>query len=153
MRLFVAKKVYRLIRRYPLNPRHPRSIAVRLVAEKRLTVLFDILYNPPVNNWRVSMTRDDIMHRIREHDDFLILHGIKRIGLFGSYARGEQREDSDIDLLVEFDEGKKSFDNFMDLSFFLEDILGKRIDLLTLESVSQFMRPYIEKDVYYETIH
>ena len=99
------------------------------------------------------MTRDDIMHRIREHDDFLILHGIKRIGLFGSYARGEQREDSDIDLLVEFDEGKKSFDNFMDLSFFLEDILGKRIDLLTLESVSQFMRPYIEKDVYYETIH
>ena len=48
------------------------------------------------------MTRDDIMHQIREHDDFLILHGIKRIGLFGSYARGDQREESDIDLLVEF---------------------------------------------------
>lgn len=65
------------------------------------------------------MTRNDIMRQIREHDDFLILHGIKRIGLFGSYARGEQREESDIDLLVEFDEGKKNYDNFMDLCFFL----------------------------------
>jgi len=99
------------------------------------------------------MTRDDIMHQIREHDDFLILHGIKRIGLFGSYARGEQREESDIDLLVEFDEGKKNYDNFMELCFFLEDIFGKRVDLLTPESMSPFMRPYIEKEVYYETIH
>lgn len=99
------------------------------------------------------MTGDEIMHQIREHDDFLVLHGIKRIGLFGSYARGEQREDSDIDLLVEFDEGKKSYDNFMDLCFFLEDILGKRVDLLTPESLSPFIRPFIEKDVRYETIH
>ena len=99
------------------------------------------------------MTGDEIMHQIREHDDFLVLHGIKRIGLFGSYARGEQREDSDIDLLVEFDDGKKSYDNFMDLCFFLEDILGKRVDLLTPESLSPFIRPFIEKDVRYETIH
>lgn len=54
------------------------------------------------------MTRDDIMHRIREHDDFLLSHGIKRIGLFGSYARGEQNKQSDIDFVVEFDEGKKT---------------------------------------------
>ena len=99
------------------------------------------------------MTREEIMHQIREHDDFLILHGIKRIGLFGSYARGEQREDSDIDLLVEFDEGKKNYDNFMELCFFLEEILGKKVDLLTPESLSPFMRPFIEKDVRYETIH
>ena len=99
------------------------------------------------------MTRDEIMHQIREHDDFLILHGIKRIGLFGSYARGEQRDDSDIDLLVEFDEGKKSYDNFMDLCFFLEELLGKKVDLLTPESLSPFIRPFIEKDVRYETIH
>jgi len=99
------------------------------------------------------MTRDEIMHQIREHDDFLILHGIKRIGLFGSYARGEQRDDSDIDLLVEFDEGKKSYDNFMDLCFFLEELLGKKVDLLTPESLSPFIRPFIEKDVRYEIIH
>jgi len=99
------------------------------------------------------MTRDEIMHQIREHDDFLIFHGIKRIGLFGSYARGEQRDDSDIDLLVEFDEGKKSYDNFMDLCFFLEELLGKKVDLLTPESLSPFIRPFIEKDVRYEIIH
>ncbi len=99
------------------------------------------------------MTRDDIMHRIREHDDFLLSHGIKRIGLFGSYARGEQNKQSDIDFVVEFDEGKKNYDNFIDLCFFLENILGKKIDLLTEESVSPFMRPYIEKEILYETIH
>ena len=99
------------------------------------------------------MTRDDIMHRIREHDDFLLSHGIKRIGLFGSYARGEQNKQSDIDFVVEFDEGKKNYDNFIDLCFFLENILGKKIDLLTEESVSPYMRPYIEKEILYETIH
>ncbi|HBA87918.1 MAG TPA: nucleotidyltransferase [Geobacter sp.] len=99
------------------------------------------------------MTRDDIMSQIRENDHFLIQHGIKRIGLFGSYARGEQREESDIDLLVEFDEGKKSYDNFMEICFFLEDMFGKKVDLLTPESISPFMRPYIEREVFYETIH
>ena len=46
------------------------------------------------------MTRSDIMSEIRKHDDFLIAHGVRRIGLFGSYARGEEREASDIDLIV-----------------------------------------------------
>jgi len=99
------------------------------------------------------MTRDEIMVRIREHDDFLISHGVKRVGLFGSYARGEEREDSDIDLIVEFEEGKKSYDNFIELSFFLEDLFCKKVDLLTPESISPFIRSYIEKEVRYETIH
>lgn len=99
------------------------------------------------------MNRDKIMKIIRQHDDFLIAHGVRRIGIFGSVARGENREESDIDLIVEFDEGKKSYDNFIDLCFFLEDLLGRKVDLLTPESISPFIRPYIEKDVRYETIH
>ena len=96
------------------------------------------------------MTRHDIMAEIRRHDDFLIAHGVKRVGLFGSYARGEE---SDIDLIVEFDPGKKNYDNFIELCFFLEDLLGHKVDLLTPESLSPFIRPFIEKDAYYETIH
>ncbi len=99
------------------------------------------------------MTRNEIMAHIRRHDDFLIAHGVRRIGLFGSYVRGEEREESDIDLIVEFDAGKKNYDNFIELCFFLEELLGRKVDLLTPESLSPFIRPFIEKDAYYETIH
>jgi len=99
------------------------------------------------------MTRYDIMTQIRQHDDFLIEHGVKRLGIFGSYARGEERAGSDIDLIVEFNPGKKNYDNFIELCFFLEELLGHKVDLLTLESLSPFIRPYIEKDVSYEIIH
>lgn len=99
------------------------------------------------------MSREEIIKIIRRHDDFLIAHGVRRIGIFGSFARGESREGSDIDLIVEFAEGMKNYDNFIDLCFFLEELLGRKIDLLTPESISPFLRPYIEKDVHYETIH
>lgn len=52
--------------------------------------------------------------------------GVKRIELFSSFVRGEQRPDSDIDLLVEFEPGRKTFDTFMELSFFLKDVLQRR---------------------------
>src|SRR6266545_434356 len=98
------------------------------------------------------MSRQEIMKIIRGHDDYLISHGVKRIGIFGSHARGNAREDSDIDLIVEFDEGRKTYDNFIDLCFFLEDLLGRKVDLLTQESISPIIRPYIERDAHYETI-
>ena len=59
------------------------------------------------------MTGDEIMSRIRKNDLFLISHGVRRLGLFGSHVRGEEREESDIDLIVEFEEGKKNYDNFI----------------------------------------
>lgn len=99
------------------------------------------------------MTRHEIMIQIRQHDDFLIAHGVERLGLFGSYARGEEHEGSDIDMIVEFATGKKNYDNFIELSFFLEELLGHKVDLLTPESLSPFIRPYIEKDACYEIIH
>lgn len=75
--------------------------------------------------------------------------GIKRLGLFGSYVKGKQNIQSDIDLLVEFEEGKKTFDNFIQLSFLLEDILGKKIELVTPESLSPYIKPKIAKEVEY----
>ncbi len=72
-------------------------------------------------------------------------YSVKRIGIFGSYAKGQQKEESDVDVLVEFE--KPTFDNFMELSFFLEGLFGKKVDLLTPKSLSPYMRPYVEKEV------
>ncbi len=99
------------------------------------------------------MNSTEIMKLIRQHDDFLLLHGVKTVGLFGSHSRGEEREESDIDLIVEFEAGKKSYDNFIELNYFLEELLGRKVDLLTPESISPFMRSVIDKEVRYETIH
>ena len=74
-------------------------------------------------------------------------YGVKRIGIFGSFAREEQRADSDIDVLVDFEEGAKTFDNFMDLVFSLEKLLGKKVDIVTQGSLSPYIRPYVEKEV------
>lgn len=70
---------------------------------------------------------------------------VRRIGLFGSFVRGEETRESDIDILVEFED--PTFRNFMNLAFFLEDIFGRRVDLLTPEGISHMILPYGEKEV------
>ena len=77
--------------------------------------------------------------------DIKTYFGVKRIGLFGSFARGDQKEASDIDILVEFE--KPTFRNFMDLSFYLEDLFGRKVDLVTVKGLHPRIRPYVEKDV------
>ncbi|MBN2251882.1 MAG: nucleotidyltransferase family protein [Candidatus Altiarchaeota archaeon] len=90
------------------------------------------------------------MRMLREHDDVLRRYGVKRIGLFGSYARGEQTLDSDMDFLVEFEE--PSFDDFMDLSFYLEDLFGLKVELVTTQGLSKHVEPYVRREVvWYET--
>jgi len=71
---------------------------------------------------------------------------VKALALFGSAARDEMREDSDVDLLVEFD-GPATFDHYMDLKFFLEDLFGTKVDLVTKEAIKPRMVPIIEKDL------
>ena len=73
--------------------------------------------------------------------------GVHRIGLFGSYIRGEQTLDSDVDLLVEFEPGQKSFARFTALADLLETTLGRRVDLVTRESLSPYVGPHILNEV------
>ena len=94
----------------------------------------------------------EIFALLAENESHLRRLGVGRCGLFGSFARGEQNEDSDVDILVEFEEGRKSFDNFMALAFFLEDLFGRKVDLLTPESLSPYIGPHILKEVEYETV-
>lgn len=76
-------------------------------------------------------------------------YGVKRCGVFGSFARGKQTDQSDVDILVEFEPGKKSFDNFMKLAFFLEETFGRKVELVTLESLSPYIGPHILREVEY----
>jgi len=70
--------------------------------------------NPSINRVRRMLTSEEILRKIEENIDEIKRFGVKRIGLFGSYVRGEQRAESDVDILVEFEKGKATFDNFLD---------------------------------------
>ena len=94
-------------------------------------------------------TKKDILFFIRQHPDEIKSFGVKKLGLFGSFVRNEQNTGSDIDLLVEFEEGQKNFDNFMQLSFWLEEMLKRPVELVTFDSVSPYLRPYITQEVEY----
>ena len=91
------------------------------------------------------LTEKEILKTLREYNDILRKYGVKRIGLFGSYRRGEQKKDSDIDFLVEFE--KADFDNFMDLAFYLEDLFDRKVELITNGSLSPYIQPYVEKEI------
>jgi uncharacterized protein len=71
--------------------------------------------------------------------------GVRRISLFGSTARDEGREDSDLDLLVDFEVGP-TFDSFMGLKLFLEDHIGRRVDMVTREALKPRLRPIVERE-------
>lgn len=75
--------------------------------------------------------------------------GVSKIGIFGSFARGEGKEGSDVDILVEFKEGYKTFDNFMDLKFFLEDLFGRDVDLVTVQALKPSLKENILQEVIY----
>ena len=96
-------------------------------------------------------TKKDILAIIRENQDKIKTFGVKKIGLFGSFVRGEQDVESDVDLLVEFEQEQKTFDNFIQLSFLLEELLQRRVELVTVESLSPYIRLYIIKEVEYAT--
>ena len=69
--------------------------------------------------------KSDLFALLARHQEQLRQFGVKRWGVFGSFARNQQDSQSDLDILVEFEQGKKSFDNFMHLAFFLEDQVGR----------------------------
>ena len=94
-------------------------------------------------------TKQEAFERLRQNEDALAQLGVARYGLFGSFARAMQHEKSDVDILVEFVPEKKNFDNFMKLSFLLEEILGRKVDLVTREALSPFIGKHILAEVEY----
>ena len=93
------------------------------------------------------LTSGEVLRKIKENRDKIKRFGVKRIGLFGSYIRGEQKAESDIDVVVEFEEGKATFDNFLNLAEYLEKLLGKKVDLLTKDGVRSIRIEHIQKEI------
>ncbi len=89
----------------------------------------------------------DVARRICAAKERILALGVVRIGLFGSFASGCQGPTSDVDLLVEFSPEGHTFDNFMGLAFLLDDLLGRRVELVTPESLSPHIGPHILREV------
>jgi predicted nucleotidyltransferase len=88
------------------------------------------------------------LRRLEEHLTILReSFGVRRIGIFGSVARGEETPASDIDILVEFAPGRATFRNFMTLITYLEDLFGRKVDVVTTGGIDPYLRPYIEGEV------
>ena len=94
-------------------------------------------------------TKTDVLALVADHQSQLKNFGVKRLGVFGSFVRDEQHNTSDVDMIVEFEPGCKTFDNFMHLAFYLEELFGRKVDLLTPESLSPQLGARILREVEY----
>jgi predicted nucleotidyltransferase len=93
------------------------------------------------------MMRDDILKKLEENRETIKGFGVRRLGIFGSYARGEQKETSDMDFIVEF--ARATFDNYFDLKFFLEDLFGRKVDLVIKDTIKPRIRSAILEEAVY----
>ncbi len=93
---------------------------------------------------------EEIINLLKLHDpEIRERFGIKEIGIFGSYVRGDATMKSDIDILVEFKEGFKTLDNYMGLKFYLEDLFKIPVDLVSKTALKPRIKPYILEEVIY----
>jgi len=95
----------------------------------------------------MTMNRATILQLLNQHrDDVMKRFGARHLALFGSAARDEMRDDSDVDVLVEFDD-PATFDGYIGLLFYLEELLGRKVDLVTASGLKPRARASIERDM------
>lgn len=92
------------------------------------------------------VTKSHVLQALQQRRAELAARGVRRLGLFGSVARGEEHAASDLDFLVELD--RRTFDRFMDLKIYLEDLFGCRVDLVLWDR----LRPELRERVLAELI-
>lgn len=95
----------------------------------------------------MALTAEQVLKELAQHRATLRGFGVKRLGLFGSVARGEARPDSDLDFVVELE--RHTYADYSALLFFLEDLFGRRVDLVEAEALKPRLRPYVEAEVLY----
>jgi predicted nucleotidyltransferase len=100
------------------------------------------------NTQNQPLTAETVLHTLRQHPELFTEYDIKTLALFGSTARNQAREDSDLDFVVEFNNAT-TFDGYMDLKFYLEDLFNRPVDLVTQKS----LKPAITEKVLTEAIY
>ena len=92
------------------------------------------------------MNRDEVLNQLARNKPTLVArYGVDRLALFGSTVRDATRADSDIDILVSFD-GPATSERYFGVQFFLEDLLGRPVDLVTDKALRPELRPFIERE-------
>jgi uncharacterized protein len=91
----------------------------------------------------VLLRRQTVISSLQARREEILRLGVRQLSLFGSVSRDEASEGSDVDLLVEFEPGQKSFDNFMNLYDLLESLVDAHVELLTTDALSQYLGPTI----------
>ncbi len=91
--------------------------------------------------------REEVLKTLERNREAIRRYGVRRLGLFGSCGRGEASKTSDLDFVVEFE--SKSFDAYMDLKAFLEELFGCQVDLV----LSDAIKPRLRERILKETIH
>lgn len=92
------------------------------------------------------MKRDEILDVLRAHKKLLSQRfGVSELTLFGSVARDQARDGSDVDILVSYNKPATS-KSYFGVQFYLEDLLGHQVDLVTDKALRKELRPYVEKE-------
>lgn len=94
-------------------------------------------------------TKKELIERILLNQDKIRIYGVKRLGIFGSFVRDQVNEKSDVDFFIHFNPQHKTLKNFLRLAEMLEDITGRKIELVTPQSLSKYIGPYILKEIEY----
>ena len=95
------------------------------------------------------MNRDEVLSTLRAHKPALAERfGVTGLALFGSLARDQATEGSDVDILVRFD-GPATSKTYFGVQFYIEDLLGRRVDLVTDKALRPEFRPFVERESLY----
>lgn len=93
------------------------------------------------------MNRVELLKRLREHKTTLVQNfGVTELSLFGSFARDQAADDSDVDILVQFN-GPATSKQYFGVQFYIEDLLSRQVDLVTNKALRAEIRPYVERDI------
>lgn len=95
------------------------------------------------------LPKDELLIKIRQYSSELKAYRVKKVGFFGSFARSSQHTKSDIDILVEFERGGKTFDNYMELKFFLEKLFHREVDLVIKDALKTRIKNRVLSEVKY----
>lgn len=102
--------------------------------------------HPPVKD------KEQLIELLQQHANTILGYGVEKLGIFGSFVRNEMNEESDVDFLVHFKPELKTYKNFIELAYYLEDICGRKIELVTDKGLSKYIGPKILKATEYVTL-
>ena len=92
-------------------------------------------------------TKQELLTLIKTNSDTIKSFGVEKLGLFGSFRHDKAQDKSDVDFLVDFETNKKTYKNLFKLYEFLENLTGRKVEVLTRAGLSKYIGPHILKDL------